>query len=71
METVTETATDRRVDELSKCLDRRFVDLDRRFGRIEDDIRELRSELRAEVRGFAVRSGSVTISCARSRHILE
>jgi hypothetical protein len=44
METMTETGTDKRVDELSKRVDRGFEEVDGRLARVEADIREFRLE---------------------------
>jgi hypothetical protein len=42
--------TDGRLDDLSARVDRGFAEVDRRFGRVEDEITELRGEVKA---GFA------------------
>ena len=56
---MTEIGTEKRLDELSKCVDhgfgqvdRRFEGTDQRFDRVEGDIRELRSDLRSEAKGL-------------------
>ena len=53
METMTATATDKRIDELRSEMHQRFELVDHRFDRIEGDVREIRTEvrdLRAEVK---------------------
>jgi hypothetical protein len=47
METMTETGTEKRVDELSRRVDFGFEQANRRIGRVEDDLRELRSDMKA------------------------
>jgi hypothetical protein len=55
METMTETGTEKRVDELSKRvdfgfeqIDRRFEQVDKNFERVDADIRELRADMKAD-----------------------
>lgn len=54
---MTETATDKRIDDLARSTDRSFQQVDQRFEQVEGAIREVRSEvkdLRAEMKsGFA------------------
>jgi hypothetical protein len=67
METMTETGTEKRVDELSKRVDFGFKQMNQRIGRVEDDVRELRAETKAGfdtvnrlmVRFFAGTLGSI------------
>ncbi len=45
MQAVREAWTDERLDDLTKRMDRGFDQVDKRFERVEGDIRELRSEM--------------------------
>jgi hypothetical protein len=47
MKTMTEPATDRHLDELSKRVDFGFDQTSQRLGRVEDDLRALRTETKA------------------------
>ena len=44
MKTMTETGTEKRIDELSKRVDFGFAQMAQRIGRVEDDVRELRAK---------------------------
>ena len=47
METMTETALEKRIDDLREDTHRGFDQVDQRFERVETDVRELRSEMKA------------------------
>jgi hypothetical protein len=47
METMTETALEKRIDYLREETHRGFDQVDRRFVRVEADIRELRSDMKS------------------------
>lgn len=50
METMTVPSTEKQIDELSKRFDFGFEQTNRRLGRVEDDVRELRTEMNAGFR---------------------
>ena len=68
METMREAWTDQRLDDLKDEMRRGFGDMRREFGRVDTDIREIRSELaalnRTMVIGFSAIGGGVLASVA-------
>jgi hypothetical protein len=50
MGTMTETGTEKRVDELSKRVDFGFEQVDRRFDRVEGDVKERFVRVEADIR---------------------
>jgi hypothetical protein len=49
MATMTETGTEKRIDDLRVEMHRGFEDLDRQFEKVNSDVRGVRGELREEV----------------------
>lgn len=47
MHVMRESWTDARLDDFRADVNRRFNDVDKRLGRVEDEIRELRSEMKS------------------------